>query len=47
VCVRHADGTIVQEGMIAANREAVDHWRQRLPQPWIGLEADDVHRLDL
>jgi transposase len=39
-CVCQADGTIVQEGMIAANREAVDHWRQQLPQPWMaGLEA--------
>jgi transposase len=39
-CVRQADGTIVQEGTIAATREALTGLLQSLPQPWAaGLEA--------
>ena len=39
-CVRQADGSVVQEGRMAATREALDSWMQLLPQPWIaGMEA--------
>jgi transposase len=39
-CVRQADGSIIQEGTIAARREALDSWMRKLPQPWIaGMEA--------
>jgi transposase len=39
-CVRQADGSVVQEGKMAATREALDSWMQLLPQPWIGgMEA--------
>jgi hypothetical protein len=39
-CVRQADGTILQEGVIAANRQAVETWRQQLPDEWIAeMEA--------
>ena len=39
-CVRQADGTIVQEGTLAANCQALDDWLARVPQPWIaGMEA--------
>jgi hypothetical protein len=39
-CVRQADGTIIQEGVVEANRQAVDAWRQQLPASWIaGMEA--------
>lgn len=39
-CVKTADGTIVQEGKVAATRCALDAWLATLPQPWDGgLEA--------
>ena len=39
-CVKTADGSIVQEGKIAATRAALDQWVKTLPQPWMGgLEA--------
>jgi transposase len=39
-CLRKSDGTIVQEGTIAATREALTGLLQCLPQPWAaGLEA--------
>ena len=39
-CIRQADGTIIEESTLAANRQALDFWISRLPQPWIvGMEA--------
>lgn len=39
-CVRQSDGTILQEGTVAANCQALDEWLPRIPQPWIaGMEA--------
>lgn len=39
-CVRQADGTILQEGTLAASCQALDDWLPRVPQPWIaGMEA--------
>src|SRR3984957_13851255 len=39
-CVRQADGTIAQEGEIAANRAALTRLLQAVPEPWAaGLEA--------
>ena|SRR5947209_3824797 len=39
-CVRQTDGTILQEGTVAANCEALDEWLPLIPQPWIaGMEA--------
>jgi transposase len=39
-CVRQADGTIVQEGVLAASREAVNLWLEKLPKACIaGMEA--------
>jgi transposase len=39
-CVRQADGTILQEGTLAASCQALDDWLPGLPQPWIaGMEA--------
>jgi transposase len=39
-CLRQADGTIAQEGTIAATRGALTELLQSLPQPWAaGLEA--------
>ena len=31
-CVLQADGSVVQEGKMAATREALDSWIQLLPQ---------------
>ena len=46
-CVRQADGSVVQEGKMAATREALDSWMQ-LPQPWIaGNGGNHVQRMDL
>lgn len=39
-CVKEADGTIMQEGTIAANRKELYCWADRLPRPWMGgMEA--------
>src|ERR1041385_934133 len=39
-CVRQADGAIVQEGTLAANRQVVDVWLEELPKPCtVGMEA--------
>jgi hypothetical protein len=39
-CVRQADGTIIHEGVMEANRPAVDAWRKQLPDAWTaGMEA--------
>ncbi len=33
-CVKVADGTIVSEGEVAANRASLDRWRSQLRKPW-------------
>lgn len=33
-CVKLADGTVVREGELAANRAALDAWMSTLPRPW-------------
>lgn len=39
-CIKTIDGRLAGEGMIAANRRAVDEWVQSLPGPWVGaMEA--------
>jgi len=39
-CVRQADGSIVQEGALVAERQALDTWIEQLPQPCMaGMEA--------
>src|SRR5438270_2694986 len=39
-CVRQSEGTILQEGTVAANCQALDEWLPRIPQPWVaGMEA--------
>ena len=39
-CVKTQSGEIVGEGRIKANRTELEHWRQSLPQPWVGaMEA--------
>jgi transposase len=39
-CVRQADGNILEEGILAANSQALDEWLPRVPQPWMaGMEA--------
>lgn len=39
-CIKRADGTIVAEGTIEANRKALKQWAEKLPTPWIGsMEA--------
>ena len=39
-CVRQADGTILQEGTLAANHQPLDEWLPRVPQPRVaGMEA--------
>lgn len=39
-CVMDAMGTIVSEGNVAANREALDRWVATVPRPWCGaMEA--------
>jgi hypothetical protein len=36
-CVKRADGRIVKEGMVAANRVALAAWSKQLPRPWLGV----------
>ena len=39
-CVRRSDGTIFDEGTLAATRAALDTWAAKLPRPWmVGMEA--------
>jgi transposase len=39
-CIRQSDGTIVQEGTLNANHQALDEWLLQVPQPWVaGMEA--------
>jgi transposase len=39
-CVKLADGTMVSEGKIVANRASLDRWTAGLPQPWMAaMEA--------
>jgi transposase len=39
-CVKKVDGTIVQQGKIAADRETLLKWMEGLPGPWLGaMEA--------
>lgn len=39
-CVRRSDGTILDEGILASTRAALDAWVTKLPQPWMaGMEA--------
>jgi len=39
-CVRQADGTVLREGSITANRKSLDAWMRELPDPWMaGMEA--------
>jgi len=39
-CVKKADGTIAQQGKIAADRKAIHQWMEGLPGPWLGaMEA--------
>lgn len=39
-CVKLADGTIVSEGEVVANRASLDGWMVRLPKPWmVAMEA--------
>ena len=39
-CIKQADGTIVAEGKIDANRKALKQWAESTPGPWIGaMEA--------
>jgi hypothetical protein len=39
-CVKKVDGTIVQQGKIAAERKVLLKWMEGLPGPWLGaMEA--------
>ena len=39
-CVRQADGSIVQEGSLAASRQALNVWMDEVPKPCMaGMEA--------
>jgi len=39
-CLKNQDGTIVQQGVVAAERKALRQWAEELPTPWIGaMEA--------
>jgi len=39
-CVKQADGTIIQEGVVGATRERLVAWQNALPGPWKGaMEA--------
>ena len=39
-CIKSIEGRLIDQGMISANRKALDEWVQKLPGPWIGaMEA--------
>jgi transposase len=35
-CIKKVDGTIVDEGKIAATRMSLEQWATNLPHPWVG-----------
>jgi len=37
VCVKQADGTIVERGTVAATREALTDWAEGQTMPWVGV----------
>lgn len=44
-CVKKVDGTVVQQGAIAAERKALPAWMAGLPGPWCGaMEATGLIR---
>ncbi|HTZ17556.1 MAG TPA: IS110 family transposase [Dissulfurispiraceae bacterium] len=39
-CVKRNDGTVIQQGMVAADRKSLRQWQEELPGPWVGaMEA--------
>ncbi len=39
-CVKKVDGTVIDEGVVRANRVALEEWVAEIPSPWIGgMEA--------
>src|SRR5512136_1766554 len=39
-CVKRIDGTLIQQGMVAADRKSLRQWQEELPGPWVGaMEA--------
>ena len=39
-CVKAADGRLVTQGMVGADRESLGQWAESLPGPWVGaMEA--------
>ena len=47
-CVKAADGRLVTQGMVGADRESLGQWAESLPGPWVGaMERDHLHRLGL
>ena len=39
-CVKAADGRLVTQGMVGADRESLSQWAESLPGPWVGaMEA--------
>lgn len=39
-CIQQADGTMLREGKLKANRQVLTAWAEQLPQPWAGsMEA--------
>ena len=39
-CVKAADGRLVAQGMVGADRESLGQWAKSLPGPWVGaMEA--------
>ena len=47
-CVKQADGTIVDEGTLKAEKEELIRWCSKLPGPWHGaMEATLFTGLDI
>ncbi len=43
-CIKAQEGTVIGEGKIAAQRDAVRAWAQQRSEPWMGgLEATPCH----
>lgn len=41
-CIKKLDGTVIDQGTVAANRQSLKKWAQSLPTPWAGAMESTI-----
>lgn len=41
-CIKKLDGTVIDQGTVAANRQSLKKWVQSLPTPWVGAMESTI-----